>query len=382
MLKVAIIGCGKIADSHAAQIQRVKRCEIVAVCDREELMARQLCERFQLKGSFNDVQTMLTVARPDIVHITTPPQSHHGLAKLCLDHGCHVYVEKPFTLNTMEAVDLIEYAESKKLKLTAGHDDQFRHGARKMRELAGKGYLGNGPVHMESYYCYELGKTSSYARALLADKEHWVRRLPGGLLHNIISHGIARIAEFLTTDSPEVIAYGFPSPVLRSMGEDEIIDELRVIISESEAVTAYFTFSSQMRPSLHQFRIFGQSNGLILDQDNETLIKLRGSRRKSFLEQFVGPLDLAKQYAANSLQNIRSFLRNDFHPKSGMKFLIESFYRSIEAGTPPPIPYREIILTSRIMDEIFSQLRAAGAEKGVVCSTLDPLRTHTVSRTY
>src|SRR5882762_3998331 len=195
MLKVAIIGCGKIADSHAAQIQRVKGCEIVAVYDHEELMARQLCERFQIKGCFSDVKMMLTKARPNVVHITTPPQSHHSLAKLCLDQGCHVYVEKPFTLNTMEAVDLIEYAESKKLKVTAGHDDQFRHGARKMRELAAKGYLGSGPVHMEGYYCYELGKTSSYARALLADKEHWVRRLPGGLLHNIISHGIARIAE-------------------------------------------------------------------------------------------------------------------------------------------------------------------------------------------
>src|SRR5262249_55852010 len=106
MLKVAIIGCGKIADSHAAQIQRVKGCKIVAVCDREELMARQLCERFQIKGCFSDVKTMLTEAQPNVVHITTPPQSHHGLAKLCLDHGCHVYVEKPFALNTMEAMDL------------------------------------------------------------------------------------------------------------------------------------------------------------------------------------------------------------------------------------------------------------------------------------
>lgn len=377
MLKVAIIGCGKIADSHAAQIKRVPGCEIVAACDREELMAGQLRERFQIKGAFTDVKTMLARAQPDVVHITTPPQSHYELAKLCLDHGSHVYVEKPFTLNTMEAMDLIEYAESKKLKLTAGHDDQFRPGARRMRELVRNGYLGPSPVHMESYYCYELGKTSSYARALLADKAHWVRRLPGGLLHNIISHGIARIAEFMTTDSPEVTAYGFPSPALRSMGEDEIIDELRVIISEGENVTAYFTFSSQMRPSLHQFRIFGQSNGLILDQDNETLIKLRGARRKSFLEQFVGPLDLAKQYAGNSLQNIRAFLRNDFHPKAGMKFLIESFYRSIVDGTQTPIPYREILLTSRIMDGIFAQLRAVRSDNGAAYPNLDRVRPTT-----
>ena len=50
MLKVAIVGCGKIADAHALEIQRIKNCRIVGVCDREELMARQLYERFQIDG--------------------------------------------------------------------------------------------------------------------------------------------------------------------------------------------------------------------------------------------------------------------------------------------------------------------------------------------
>ena len=39
-----------------------------------------------------------------------------------------------------------------------------------------------------------------------------------------------------------------------------------------------------------------------------------------------------------------------------MKELIERFYNSIRVGGPPPIPYREIILTARIMDEIFAQI--------------------------
>ena len=59
-----------------------------------------------------------------------------------------------------------------------------------MRALVGRGYLGGAPVHMESYYCYDLTQPG-YARALLGDKQHWVRRLPGKLLQNIISHGIA-----------------------------------------------------------------------------------------------------------------------------------------------------------------------------------------------
>jgi hypothetical protein len=44
--------------------------------------------------------------------------------------------------------------------------------------------------------------------------------------------------------------------------------------------------------------------------------------------------------------------------KSGMKCLIESFYSSILEDTAPPIPYREILLTARIMDAIFVQLDA------------------------
>src|SRR5437867_785019 len=140
------------------------------------------------------------------------------------------------------------------------------------------------------------------------------------------------------------------------MGESELIDELRVIISEEERTTAYFTFSSQMRPSLHQFRIYGTKNGLILDQDQETLLKLRGNRSTSYIEKFLPPVTFAGQYFANMAVNVNAFLRRDFHMKSGMKYLIESFYRSIVEDTPVPIPYREILLTARIMDSIFAQL--------------------------
>lgn len=370
MLKVAIVGCGKIADAHASQIQRIKGCEIVAVCDTEPLMARQLYERFPVKQYFSDMVDLLGKARPDVVHITTPPQSHFNLARLCLESGAHVYVEKPFTLNESEAKILVALADEKGLKLTAGHDGQFSHVTRRMRALVQEGYLGGAPVHMESSYCYDLGEPG-YAKALLGDKQHWVRRLPGKLLHNIISHGIARIAEFLTSDEPEVIAYGFASPLLKRMGEDDIIDELRVIICEKERATAYFTFSSQMRPSIHQFRIYGQKNGLILDQDQEILIKLRGGMFKSYVEKFIPPILFAGQYLGNLRDNMQLFLARDFHMSAGMKCLIESFYNSIRNSTPVPIPYREILLTARIMDAIFDQLNARLTREHFGCQVQD-----------
>ncbi len=355
MLKVAIVGSGKIADDHAAQIRRIKDCEMVGVCDSEPLMARQFYERFPVKRHFSDLHELLSTMRPDVVHVCTPPQTHFDVVKLCLEAGCHVYVEKPFALSEEDTAELLTIATRKGLKVTAGHDDQFRHGARRMRALVRSGYLGGPPVHMESYYCYELSDLR-YAGAVLADKRHWVHRLPGKLLQNVISHGIARIAEFLETDSPKIIAHGFVSPTLKRMGETEVIDELRVIIYQEKSATAYFTFSSEMRPSLHQFRLYGPKNGLILDQDQETVIKLPGRRLKSYAEKFVSPMQLARQYVSNAKGNVGAFVRNDFHMKSGMKYLIESFYRSVLEGSPVPIPYGEIVLTARIMDEIFHQL--------------------------
>jgi predicted dehydrogenase len=359
VIRAAILGCGKIADAHLAQIKRIRGCAVVAACDRELLMAEQLCERFKVGQPYRDTAAMIDESHPDVVHITTPPESHYELGKLCLLRGCHFYVEKPFTINGDQADELTRLANRTGRKLTVGHDLQFSPVAMRMRRLITDNYLGGRPLHMESYYSYDLSDPG-YAKVFLADKDHWVRRLPGKLLHNVISHGIARMAEFMDDDNPTVFAHGFVSPLLRNLGEREIIDELRVIISDAKGTTAYFTFSSQMRPSLNRFRLYGPQNGLILDEDNQTLIKCSGTRLKSYAERFIPPVTLAGQQIGNTITNLRKFLANDFHMKAGMKALIESFYRSIDADERLPISYREIVLTARIMDAIFEQVGLRG----------------------
>ncbi len=355
MIKACIVGCGKIADAHAWAISETPGAELAGACDREELMAGQLAERFNIKRHFNNVSLMLETVHPDVVHITTPPQSHYEIGKMCLEAGCNVFIEKPFTLNAGEAAALVGLAGSKKLKMTVGTDEQFSNVAVDMRGLVSGGYLGGPPVHMEAYYCYDLGDIR-YARAFLGNKDHWLRMLPGQLMHNIISHGIAKIAEYMPGDDAVVIASGFTSGFLQKMGETELVDELRTVIQGVDKTTAYFTFSTQMRPLLREFRVYGPKNGLILDQNHHALIKAPGGSYKSYLDKFI-PLDhYARQYRKNMWRNFRSFMSRDFHMKAGLKRLVGLFYRSIAEDTIPPIPYREILLTARIMDSIFDQV--------------------------
>jgi len=355
MLKVAIVGCGKIADQHVQAIGRLRTARVVAVCDRELLMARQLAERFNLANSYADLGELLRIEKPDVVHITTPPQSHFSLGRQCLEAGCHVYLEKPFTVTAEEAIGLVQLAESRDLRITAGHNLQFTLEMLEMRRLVRSGYLGGRAVHVESHFPYGLDDPT-YIGPVLGSKNHWVRQLPGQLLHNIISHPVAKLAEFLDDEITEVFASAQQSPKLRAMNGQDVLDELRVMIRDRHGTTAFLVFSTQIKPGLNQLRICGPKNTLIVDHSSGTLVRQRAGSHKSYLTYFVPPIKAGLEYLRNGARNVADFLRGRLHQDAGMKELIDQFYWSIRIKGDPPIPYREIVLTARIMDEIFAQI--------------------------
>lgn len=355
MIRAAIIGCGKIADQHVHAIQRAGHCQIVALCDRELLMARQVGERFGVPQCFSDVAEMLQAAKPNVVHITTPPQSHFSLGMQCLRAGSHVYLEKPFTVTAEEAQTITEFATKSGLKVTAGHNYQFTPEMLEMRRLVSEGFLGGRPVHLESYWSYDLSDTS-YVGPLLGSRSHWVRQLPGQLLHNLISHGIAKLAEFLDEELTEVVAQADQSAQLRSLGGAEVLDELRVLIRDRLGTTALFCFSSQIKPGRNELRIYGPGNSLVIDDRSGTVIRHRARQFKSYLTYFVPPVIDGWEHFRWAQINLAKFIRRRLYQDSGMKELIERFYGSIEKGADVPIPYGQIVLTARIMDEVFAQI--------------------------
>ena len=263
-------------------------------------------------------------------------------------------MEKPFTITAREAESLIDLAEASGLKITAGHNYQFTLEMLEMRRLVKAGFLGGIPIHLESYWSYDLGDLR-YASAFLASRSHWVRQLPGQLFHNIVSHGIAKLAEFLDDELTEIIATAYQSDQLRNSGAEEVLDELRVLIRDKCGITAFFCFSTQIK-GLNQLRIYGPANSMTADIITGSLTR-RGNRAyKSYLTYFIPPLKNAAEHFRNARRNVANFARRRLYQDFGMKELIERFYKSIRLCDQPPIPYREILLTARIMDEIFAQI--------------------------
>ena len=76
-LRIALVGCGKIADGHVEEIQKMpERATVAAVCDRELLMAEQMSVRYGIPGVYDSYDRMLAEARTDVGHINTPPAAH------------------------------------------------------------------------------------------------------------------------------------------------------------------------------------------------------------------------------------------------------------------------------------------------------------------
>jgi predicted dehydrogenase len=362
--RVAIIGCGLIADQHADQLRALPGCQISAACDTEELMARQLAERFHIPKVFTDAAEMLRDDPPDAVHITTPAQSHFSLGRLCLEAGCHVYLEKPFTETTAEAEILVRMAEAKGLHLTVGHNLQFSPEAIRMRELVRAGFLGGSQIHIESIQCYSH-EEPTYGRAVLADPQHWVRRLPGSLLQNLIPHGVSKIAEFLTGDRPRVLSVSFSSPYLEKLGQTDIIDEVRATILDEAGTTAFFLFTTRFGAGSNELRLYGPLGNLVVDNTYRTIVRIRPSRQKSYLRYFFAPWSFAREQMRNSFRNMKLFAKNEFHMDSGMRALMDRFYAAVRDNKPDPIPGAEILRTSRIMEDIFAQMpKRSGGRPG------------------
>lgn len=358
-LKIGIVGCGKIADGHVEEIQKMPElASVVGVCDREPIMAEQIAMRYGLGYHTHDLEKLLAEQKPDVLHITTPPASHLALAKLAMDAGAHVYVEKPMTLSFADTKALLDYADAAKKKVTIGYTYLFDPPAREMRALLEDAVLGD-VVHVESFYGYNLA--GAYGSAILADPNHWVLGLPGQLAHNNIDHLLNKALEFLDGGEPKVTAHGYVRRDARfGDARDEMIDELRLMIDGGKT-TIYGTFSSHIRPVGHFARVYGTKNSAHVDYVARTVTLESSGSLPSAIGRLVPAFEMASRFAKAGARNVMKFARSDFHFFSGLNYLFRAFYRSILHGEPLPISHRDILRVSAMLDDIFAQVKQARA---------------------
>jgi predicted dehydrogenase len=292
---------------------------------------------------------MLDSSRPDVLHVTVPPQFHAAIACQALERGIHVYVEKPFTVTPAETDRVLDLASAHGRLVCAGHDQLFDPIWQECRALVRRGELGE-VVHVDCLLHYDLG--GPFGKLVTADREHWIHRLPGKLFQNVIPHAIYKMTDFLLDEEPDLWAIttglstsGFPS-------------ELRVLV-RGQHTTAQLLFSCAARPLQRLVRLYGTKERVEVDADAWVLRRYRAARLPGPFAKLELPAKDLCQAARALVCNVRRFLRAQIHYFAGMRRLFELFYLACGDGGEPPIPYAEIRRVTVLMDRIFRTCMAA-----------------------
>jgi predicted dehydrogenase len=142
-VRVGVIGYGYWGPNIVRNLLGQKNVQAAMVCDKSAAAlsrARRACPGIE---TVSDPMDVLRSPEIDAVAVITPVWTHYELAKLALENGKHVFIEKPFTSNSAQAEELINLAARKKLTIMVDHTFLFTGAVRKIRELTESGALGD-----------------------------------------------------------------------------------------------------------------------------------------------------------------------------------------------------------------------------------------------
>lgn len=124
--RVALIGLGAVANRiHLPALRRVPALELVAACDLDSDRREKMRAQFKIPRVYEDARTMIENERPDCVIIGTPPALHTEHCLLALEHGAHVFCEKPFVERDEQGRAVIATARRAERHVAVNH--QYRY---------------------------------------------------------------------------------------------------------------------------------------------------------------------------------------------------------------------------------------------------------------
>ncbi len=142
-MKVGVIGLGYWGPNLLRNFIANNEFDTVYGCDIKESRLKWIKDRFPNVILSNDFENFVKNSYSDCVAIALPVKYHFAFAKMALEAGKHIWVEKPFTATIKEAETLIEIAEKKNLKIFVDHTFIYTGAVQKIKELIEKDLIGN-----------------------------------------------------------------------------------------------------------------------------------------------------------------------------------------------------------------------------------------------
>ncbi|RDC54303.1 gfo/Idh/MocA family oxidoreductase [Pedobacter chinensis] len=270
MIKVALVGAGKMGVSHLSILGAHPEVEVVGVCDTSKIVTNFL-ERYSKLNCYADFEKMLDRVKPDAVFVAVPTKFHYKLIKMAMDKNIHVFAEKPFCLNTTEGEELIALAAKKQLINQVGYHNKFVGTFKEVKRIIKSGMIGN-VYHFVA---------ESYGPVVTKSKQSSWRSKPeegGGCLMDYASHVIDLVNDIV---SPITSVKG---ATLESIYSNTVEDAVYSVMSTNSNVSGILSVNwseETYRKMSTTVTILG-SKGKIISDANELKLYLKDENKEDY----------------------------------------------------------------------------------------------------
>lgn len=141
-IRWGILGAGRIARKFASDLRLVENCQLVAIGSRSKESADEFKKEFPVQYCHYSYEELAENPEVDVIYIATPHNLHYENTLLCLQHNKAALCEKPFAMNSRQAIVMIAMAKAKNIFLMEALWTKFHPHYLKMQEMIGQGLLG------------------------------------------------------------------------------------------------------------------------------------------------------------------------------------------------------------------------------------------------
>ncbi|MGD0060144.1 MAG: Gfo/Idh/MocA family oxidoreductase [Verrucomicrobiia bacterium] len=232
ILKVGVVGVGHLGSQHARIYSELAKrsngqTSFVGVCDTDSIRVRALTEKVG-GGTFENAAELATFV--DAVSVATPTETHYKVARVFLERGKHVLVEKPITDSLREAEELVALARKNKCVLQVGHVERFNPVMRYLTDI------------LREARFIEVHRLSPYPG----------RSTDIGVVLDLMIHDLDVVLSLVKAPLASVDAVGIPV-----LSESEDIANAR--LKFADGCVANITASRVSAERMRKIRIFGRT---------------------------------------------------------------------------------------------------------------------------
>lgn len=350
-LRIGIVGAGVMAEYHVTGYRKAG-AEVVAIADRNPEAGTRFARKMEIPEVYASLTELLARCHVDAVSVITPNKFHRELAIEALEHGCHVFCEKPPALSAAETMEMKLAAERNGKLLSFNFNNRAREESRAVMD-----YIRSG----------EMGRINS-AQAV------WMRRsgIPGfgGWFTSKSLSGGGPLIDLLHMMDLALYFMGYPEPewVLAQTFDDFISnrnfkgvwgipDGKNGVTDVENACHAFLRFrSSQV--------LFVRSSWAEMIEREEIYVSLQGSRAGALIRRRFDRdgVDLTSRDDTRlfTCEHGRQVNRNIILPKDEMMGRIDSignFVNAIRGEEPALVTPDEAVSLMRIIDGIYRSAR-------------------------